>query len=107
MISYRQDFLLTDNGALLSAEVQVPILRIGRSGVVQVVPFVDVGTGWNSGGNPPSTSFLASTGIGLQWRQGNNFSARLDWGIPLVDVDVRRRTWQESGIYFTVIFTPF
>ena len=104
---YRQDLLLTDNGALLSAEVRVPLFRIGRSGVVQVVPFIDVGTGWNSRENTPSPSTLAGTGIGLLWRQGNNFSARLDWGFPLVKVNTQERTWQESGIYFTVLYTPF
>lgn len=104
---YRQDFLLTDNGALLSAEARLPIFPVGRDGVVQVVPFVDVGAGWNSEGENPDPSTLASVGLGLLWRQGDNFAVRLDWGIPLVSDDSRNRTWQESGFYFSLFYTPF
>jgi len=49
-------------------------------------PFVDVGTTWNSFGRV-QTNTLASVGLGLRWQQGDRFTARLDWGIPLVEVD--------------------
>lgn len=104
---YRQDFLLTDNGGLLSAEVRVPVIRIGREGLVQLVPFVDVGMGWNSEGADPDPSTLASIGLGLLWQQGEDLTVRLDWGLPLVADDSRSRTWQESGFYFSLIYTPF
>ena len=106
---YRQDQLLTDNGIFLSAEVQFPIFRIFEdTGIVQLIPFVEGGTTWNSSGiNNPDDQTLSSVGLGLQWRQGSNFNARLDWGIPLVDVDSRERTWQENGIYFTVRWILF
>jgi hemolysin activation/secretion protein len=104
---YRQDALLTDNGALLSAELRIPLFRVAHDGVVQIVPFVDVGKGWNSGEPNPPSSLIAGTGVGLLWRQGNNFTARLDWGLPLVPVQSQERTWQENGIYFSVIFMPF
>jgi hypothetical protein len=52
--------------------------------VIQVVPFVDWGMVWNGSGQAnPSPNSLASVGLGLQWQQGD-FTARLDWGIPLV-----------------------
>lgn len=105
---YRQDLLLTDNGAFASAEVRLPILRIPRlNGVLQVAPFFDVGTAWNSGRSDPDPNTLASVGLGLRWQQGDRFTARLDWGIPLVSVDSRERTWQENGVYFSVIYNPF
>ena len=106
---YRQDLLLTDNGAFASAEVRLPILRIPRlNGVLQLAPFVDVGTAWNSSGRAdPDPNTLASVGLGLRWQQGDRFTARLDWGIPLVSVDSRERTWQENGVYFSVIYNPF
>ncbi len=106
---YRQDRLLTDNGIFLSAEVQLPIFRVFKdTGVVQLIPFIDCGTTWNSSDiENPDNQTLSSVGLGLQWRQGSNFNARLDWGIPLVDVDSRERTWQENGIYFTVRWVPF
>ncbi|NEO44111.1 MAG: ShlB/FhaC/HecB family hemolysin secretion/activation protein [Moorea sp. SIO4A3] len=106
---YRQDTLQTDNGIFASAEVQLPVLRVFQDkGVIQVVPFVDFGTAWNSSGNDnPDPNTLASVGLGLQWQQGNNFTARLDWGIPLISVDSRDRTWQENGLHFSVQWNPF
>ncbi len=102
---YRQDLLLTDNGVFATAEVQYPILRIPQwQGVLQVVPFVDVGSAWNSGRQNPEVNTLASVGLGLQWRQGDRFTARIDWGIPLVSVDSRERTWQENGVYFSILY---
>jgi hemolysin activation/secretion protein len=105
---YRQDALLTDNGILASAEVRIPILRARDiDGLLQVVPFVDLGTVWNNAGQDPDPSTLASVGVGLLWRMGDRLSARLDWGIPLIDVDGSKRTWQENGVYFSITYTPF
>ena len=104
---YRQDLLLSDNGAFASAEVRLPILRIPDWGaVLQVAPFVDVGTSWNTGRSAPNPSTLASLGLGLVW-QHDRFTARLDYGIPLVSVSSTERTWQENGIYFSVFYNPF
>ncbi|MCC5648345.1 ShlB/FhaC/HecB family hemolysin secretion/activation protein [Nostoc sp. XA013] len=109
---YRQDYLLTDNGTFVSAEVQVPILRLPQiDSTLQVVPFVDFGVGWNSSGreNPenPDPNTLAAVGLGLRWSQGDRFTLRLDWGIPLVSVDSNDRTLQENGLYFSLFYNPF
>lgn len=105
---YRQDALLTDNGILASAEVRLPIVRVPSiRGLLQVAPFIDVGTAWNVAAEDPEDQFLAGVGLGLLWRQGDRFSARLDWGIPLVSIESRERTWQESGLYFSIDFSPF
>jgi hemolysin activation/secretion protein len=102
---YRQDALLADNGAFVSAELQLPISSSVGS-VWQVAPFVDVGTVWNNAGANPSGNTLLSTGLGLQWRT-DQFTARLDWGIPLINIPDRRNSWQESGFYFSVRYFPF
>lgn len=106
---YRQDTLLTDNGVLGSVELRLPIYRFaGGNGLVQLAPFLDVGTGWNSGGQDnPDTTSLVSLGLGLQLELGNQLTARLDFGKPLVDVNSRNRTWQENGIHFSVKYNPF
>ncbi|MBD2252311.1 ShlB/FhaC/HecB family hemolysin secretion/activation protein [Nostoc parmelioides] len=105
---YRQDFLLTDNGVFASAEVQIPILRLSQSdGLLQLTPFVDFGVAWNNYRETPDPNTLASVGLGLRWSGGDRFSARLDWGIPLVSVDSQARTWQENGLYFSLIYNPF
>ena len=105
---YRQDQLLTDNGIFTSVEVRRTILQISEGqGRLQLIPFIDYGKGWNSAGRSnPEPSSLASFGIGLQWQQGDDLTARIDWGIPLIDVDSRDRTWQENGILFTVQWNP-
>ncbi len=105
---YRQDALLTDNGVLASAEVRWPILRVSQwDGLLRVVPFIDIGAGWNVASKNPDPNVLIGTGVGLLWQQGDSFSARLEWGIPLVPNNVRKRTWQESGVYFSIVFNTF
>jgi hemolysin activation/secretion protein len=106
---YRQDRLLTDNGLLLSGEVRLPILRLPESkSVLHLVPFVDYGVGWNRSARPtPDPNSLLSVGLGLRWQSGNNFTARLDWGIPLIEDDASDRTWQENGFHFSVQFNSF
>ncbi len=66
---YRQDVRLTDNGAFASAELRLPILRIPEwDGVLQVTPFLDLGTTWNSGDSPdPDPRSLAAIGLRLAW----------------------------------------
>jgi hemolysin activation/secretion protein len=105
---YRQDALLTDNGLLFSTELRLPIVRTSNgNSVLQLTPFIDLGVGWNRGGNnAPNPNTLIGTGIGLLWRVGDNFSARLDWGIPLVSIDSEKRSLQENGIYFSMRYNP-
>ncbi len=104
---YRQDALLSDSGALLSAEFRLPILRAKKlGGVLQLTPFLDIGTAWNVDGNNPTTNTLVGTGLGLLWKQ-SNFSVRVDWGIPLVKLEGEKRSLQDNGIYFSVNYTPF
>lgn len=105
---YRQDLLLTDNGLFASVELRIPIFRAPKQDIVlQVIPFVDFGTGWNTGNPNPDPQTLASVGLGLQFRHSDRLSARLDWGIPLIEADSRDRTWQENGLYFSIIYKPF
>ena len=100
---YRQDALLTDNGIVGSVEVWVPVYRFNQNYLLQVVPFLDWGFGWNSGGREtPDQNMLFSAGLGVQFRLGEKFTARLDWGIPLIHLDSRNRTWQESGLHFSL-----
>ena len=108
---YRQDTILSDNAFLLSAEVRVPILRVPEvEGTLQISPFIDFGTGWNVDGDNLDPSTLAGLGFGLLWQMGEKFNARLDWGIPLIDVDYSdagSRTLQQDGLYFQVEYKPF
>lgn len=107
---YRQDALLTDNGVLASLELQYPILKVRQlGGRLYIVPFIDAGTGWNVSSPDPNPRTIVGTGIGLLWRQdNNNLSAQLFYGVPLVSIEnAGDRTWQENGIYFSVVYSPF
>ena len=108
---YRQDLLLTDNSAFATAEIRLPLFRIrATESVFQLAPFFDVGTAWNNGGESrevAGSNTLASIGLGLRLSLFDSFTARFDWGIPLVAVDTEENTWQEKGFYFSLEHSPF
>lgn len=107
---YRQDTLLTDNGIFISAEARLPIFRVRRvGGVLQVTPFLDFGYGWNNKEQPEmqESNTLLGIGLGLLWQMRDNISARIEYGIPLIDVDSGDRTLQEKGFYFSLRYSPF
>ncbi len=106
---YRQDALLTDSGVFGSAELRVPIYRLpDRQGVLLLTPFIDAGTVWNSSGSKaPDYSTLLSVGLGLRFQLGDRLTARLEYGIPLIDIKSSDRTWQEQGIYFSIVGSFF
>lgn len=99
---YRQDALLTDNGAALSLETRFPLWRHpDRNALLQIAPFIDSGVGWNSREINPNPNILLGVGTGLLF-QRNDASLRLDWGIPLVSRPGEKNTLQEQGLYFTL-----
>ncbi|MFH7029837.1 MAG: ShlB/FhaC/HecB family hemolysin secretion/activation protein [Heteroscytonema crispum UTEX LB 1556] len=110
---YRQDALLTDNALFASAELRFPIARFAQnSSLLQLTPFIDFGTAWNRSGRPssdgdPEKSTLVSVGLGLRFQLQDRLTARLEWGIPLVSISGEKDTWQENGIYFSIIANPF
>ena len=100
---YRQDLVLGDNGIFSSAELRIPIFRFKKiDSLVQIAPFFDFGTVWNSDDLEINNATLPALGIGLNFSRGNNFNARLDWGIPLVDIGTESNSLQEDGIYFSL-----
>jgi hemolysin activation/secretion protein len=103
---YRQDLLLADNGVIASAEVRLPIFTQPESKqILQIVPFLDFGWGWNQRNNPspnPTPNTIASTGLGLRYQGSDNFSAKLDYGIPLTAIGTVKSTLQEKGFYFSL-----
>jgi hemolysin activation/secretion protein len=105
---YRQDVLLADNGLFLSAEARASILKISDwNTTLQLTPFVDFGTVWNSDELEIEKDTLVSVGLGLRLLIGDDFVARIDWGIPLVDLEIDKNTLQENGVYFSVEYRPF
>jgi hemolysin activation/secretion protein len=106
---YRQNQRVADNGIIGSFEVRVPIMRDDRLGVLHLAPFFDIGTVWNNDKSLslPNPKTLLSIGLGLRWDISSYFSAQLDWGIPLNQVDDQGDTLQDNGIVFSIRLRPF
>jgi len=107
---YRQDLLLTDSGAIASAEVRIPVWRVPEiQGLLQVAPFIDFGVGWNHSEEKPNpdSDKLLGAGLGLVWQMGDRLNVRLDYGIPLINVRSGDRTLQEKGLYFRINYFAF
>ena len=105
---YRQDLSLGDSGIFGSAELRVPILRFKLvDGLVQIAPFFDIGTLWNTDDVEIANATLPSLGLGLNFAMGDRFNARLDYGIPLVDIETEGDSLQEDGFHFSVDYSFF
>ena len=105
---YRQDALLTDNGFFAAAELRLPIARFSQLNAnLQFSPFVDFGVGWNTDDEETNFSTLLGTGVGFILQTEERFSARIDWGLPLINNESEDNTLQESGVYFQLQYNLF
>jgi hemolysin activation/secretion protein len=107
---YRQNTRSGDNGIRFSIEDQITIARDkGASSTLIINPFVDLGAIWNHPENPNNDSlarqrFLSSAGLGLLWKPIPNLNLRLDYGIPLVNLNDRGSNLQDSGLSFSMYY---
>jgi hemolysin activation/secretion protein len=105
---YRQNVRAGDNGVRLSIEDRITVQRDeAGAATLQFAPFVDVGWVWNVSDNPNDATlqderFLAGAGLGLIWQPLPKLNIRLDYGIPLVDIEDRGENAQDRGFYFSV-----
>lgn len=105
---YRQDALLTDSGFLAAAELRLPIVEFEKiNATLQFAPFIDFGTGWNNDDDETEFKTLIGTGFGLLLQTPERFSARVDWGIPLINNDDQGGSLQEDGVYLQLEYDLF
>ncbi|MEM9926734.1 MAG: ShlB/FhaC/HecB family hemolysin secretion/activation protein [Cyanobacteria bacterium P01_D01_bin.50] len=102
---YRQNQIVTDSGVLGGVEVRIPLASDVET--LQLIPFFDIGTGWNNRGENPDPQTLASLGLGLQWQPTRSLGLRADYGIPLIDRGENGDSLQENGFNFSVRYQPF
>jgi hemolysin activation/secretion protein len=86
-------------------EVRIPLTS--NPNQLQLVPFFDIGTAWNNQDDDPNPNTIASLGLGLNWRINSDLDLRLDYGIPLIKVNQRGDSLQESGFHFSLDYQPF
>lgn len=102
---YAQNQRVADNGVLGSVEFRLPLTRNPQR--LQLTPFIEAGTVWNNRTPDPDPATIAGLGLGLRLLIGSNLVARVDYGIPLIDVDTDTDSLQEDGLYFSLRFQPF
>jgi hemolysin activation/secretion protein len=101
---YSQNQLVTDNGFLASIEARIPLTdNLAR---LQLTPFLEMGHGWNNRTPDPERPTLASLGIGLRWSATSDLILRVDYGIPLIDVNNTGNSLQDNGLYFSLFYEP-
>ncbi|MEB3213605.1 MAG: ShlB/FhaC/HecB family hemolysin secretion/activation protein, partial [Leptolyngbyaceae bacterium] len=101
---YAQNQLVADNGVVGTIEFRLPVTPNPRR--LQLTPFFEAGTVWNNETPDPETSTIAGIGLGLRAEVIPNLFARLDYGVPLIDVDRDSDSLQEDGFYFSLSFQP-
>jgi hemolysin activation/secretion protein len=108
---YRENQLVLDSGWVVSAELRVPLGRLQipkvaltpDDGLFQIAPFLDAGGGWNRKAQEPDPRTIYSIGAGLRWQLNSRIGARLDFGLPLKDVDEPDdKDLQDYGIHFEI-----
>ncbi len=107
---YNEGRVTGDNGLLLSAQIQNTILQIPKWNFnLEIGSFFDFGRIWNSDNFPnQSNNTLAALGILAEIAIADNFTARIDWGLPLIDDKLPQGdSLQDSGVYFSLKFKPF
>lgn len=107
---YRQNIRAGDNGVRFSIEDRLTVVRDKNSlPVLQLAPFVDLGTVWNNPNNPngiPGQRFLAGAGMGVMWRPIPKLNIRIDYGVPLISINDQGENAQDRGFYFQVLYQP-
>ena len=105
---YRQDALLTDNGFFAAAELRLPIVEFKQiDATLKFAPFIDFGTGWNNDETETEFDTLVGTGFGLLLQTPERFSARIDWGIPLINNENNGSSLQQEGVYLQLEYDLF
>ena len=103
---YRQNMRAGDNGVKFSLENRITVQK-DASGypLIQFAPFFDTGVVWNVNDNPneiQKQNFLAGVGLGVLWQPIPRMNVRLDYALPLVNLNDRGRNAQDDGFYFSV-----
>lgn len=101
---YRQNQLVTDNGLLGAVEVRFAVLP--DSNRLQLIPFAEIGHGWNNQTPDPANPTLASVGLGLRWAITRDLAIGVDYGIPLISLEDEGNSLQDNGLYFSVRYQP-
>ncbi len=104
---FRQNFLAGDNGIRLSIEDRITLQRDNTgTATFQLAPFVDAGTVFNKDDNPNPLSqddnIIVGIGLGVLLQPLPGLNLRVDYAVPLTNIENKGNNAQEEGLYFTV-----
>lgn len=100
---YRQNVRSGDNGIRLSLEDRFVVGRNNQGQAnLQLVANVDAAKLWDNGGSTLENGFLASAGAGVIWEPFPKLVTRLDYAFPLVKINDRGNSFQDSGFNFSI-----
>lgn len=106
---YRENELVRDSGLLLSTEVRVPVWsRADGTPRLQIVPFVDLARGWNSGRATPAPRWIGGAGAALRLQIVRGVLAEVAWAGRLSQVErPDDRGLQDAGVHLRLAVQPF
>jgi hemolysin activation/secretion protein len=103
---YSQNARTGDNGFRFSVEDRIALQK-SKSDVpiLQLAPFADLGAVWNRSDNPnnsslPTQRFLSSIGLGLIYQPISQFSVRLDYAVPFLELNQANESAKNQTLSF-------
>lgn len=100
---YRQNAVVRDNGAVVSAEWRVPLWKSPSGHTLTLTPLVDAGHGWNAATHPGPAQTLASVGVGLGWQYRGFVRAQVYLAEGLLGVPTfGEGSLQDDGVYISL-----
>jgi hemolysin activation/secretion protein len=112
---YQENTLVRDNGLIGSLEAHLPLVRNTRwAEMVQLIPFVDAGWGWNQRIPTPEPRILASVGLGMRWTATWPVATvpirtqiEVFWGYRLLARDTAGEGLQDKGLHLQAVVAAF
>lgn len=102
---YRKNLSLGDNGIFGSIGLKLSLLK-SSIGNFSINPFIDAGTVWNNSDLVIDSDTLASIGFGLTYELQDSIEARIDYGIPLIQVENAEKFSESQRINFVFSIQP-
>lgn len=103
---YRNSLYIGDNGIVVSAEIRFDLFNDPKGSSLELTPFLDFGTVWNSSGGNINPSTITSTGVALRWQFKDFLEATFTIAIPLTEVGLEKNSLQEQGFLFFLKWKP-
>ncbi|MEO5357373.1 MAG: BamA/TamA family outer membrane protein [Nitrospirae bacterium YQR-1] len=98
---YRKNILVRDNGLFSSIELRIPIYGTdSRPEVVEVAPFLDYASAWNTKSSTPEPRNISGAGVGIRWAVTSDILFQIYGAKAFRNVYTYEKDLQDKGVYF-------